>query len=374
MRKKHIGWLAVAVAAALVGSLIVRADSPADEKTTESAKPVKLGEKSVTVFPVVITPGKNMTPDMRHRLGEVVGMLLERSGMDDVRLGEAEFLPKEGQSPEQVAKAFGEFVASQKIKTPYGLFAEIQGQPKSGVQAIQIVVAEAAGNVVLTETTEREALSRSGPMVPKDPMSCCVFIMGRLKDPWSLSDPLRSNAPRGKVEENWRKKSGLPSDDEFAAMRKREAKLRKQFRESSLEVYPSQKLESSTAAKLAALLGDVGFSTVQAAKQGPNLDVPGSPNEQEVLWRTARRARAYFQENTPSTNHVLVADFSIGQVEGKTKVGAVHWILCDRRGDWVMVDFQNSHHSDFQRLEPDSVEDCLELVKVRLKKRLAAAN
>ena len=118
----------------------------------------------------------------------------------------------------------------------------------------------------------------------------------------------------------------------------------------------------------------MGFSSVQAAEQGPNLEVPGSPNEQEVLWRTARRARAYFQENTPSTDYVLVADFAIGQVEGKTKVGAVHWILSDRRGNWVMVDFQNSHHSDFQRLEPESVEDCLELVKVRLKKRLAAAN
>ena len=55
-------------------------------------------------------------------------------------------------------------------------------------------------------------------------------------------------------------------------------------------------------------------------------------------------------------------------------VGAVHWILCDQRGDWVMVDFQNSHHGDFQELTPESVEDCLELVKVRLKKRLAAAN
>jgi hypothetical protein len=55
-------------------------------------------------------------------------------------------------------------------------------------------------------------------------------------------------------------------------------------------------------------------------------------------------------------------------------VGAVHWILCDQQGDWVMVDYQNSHHSDFQAIDPDSVEDCLELVKVRLKKRLSPAN
>lgn len=374
MKRKYVGWLAVAVAVALVGSLIVRADLPPNEKKAETVQPVKLGEKSVTVFPVVITPVKNMGPDMRHRIGEVVGMLLERSGMEDVRLGEAEFLPKGGQSSEEIAKAFGEFVTSQKIETAYGLFAEIQGQPKSGVQAIQIVVAEATGNVVLTEATERDVFSRSGPMVPKDPMSCCVFIASRLEEPWNLSGPLRANAPRGKVEENWRKKTGLPSDEEFAAMRQREAKLRKQFRESTVEVYPSQKFDSSTAAKLASLLADVGFSSVEATKQGPDLEVPGSPNEQEVLWRTARRARAYFQKNTPSTDYVLVADFAIGQVEGKTKVGAVHWFLCDRRGEWVMVDFQNSHHGDFRRLEPDSVEDCLELVKVRLKKRLAAAN
>ena len=44
------------------------------------------------------------------------------------------------------------------------------------------------------------------------------------------------------------------------------------------------------------------------------------------------------------------------------------------KGDWVIVDYQNSHHRDFQEIDPDSVEDCLELVKVRVKKRLAEAN
>lgn len=378
MGKKRVGWVGVLVTVAVVvGSLPVWASPSPDEKATEPAEPVKLGEKSVTVFPVVVTPNKDFTPDLRMRLGEVVGMLLERADMKDVQLGEAEFLPKEGDKVDQVAGVFGQFVAGQEIETAYALLGEIKGERKAGVDAIRTIVVDAKGNVVLAEEIQSDAFAKSSPMAPKDPMSCCVFIVHRLRKPWGLADPLRKDAPLGKVQENWRKRSGLPTDEEVEAMKQREAKLHRQLATSSLEICPAcafRKPTPETQAKLAALLADVGFASVQAVEKGPDLKVPGSPNEQEVLWRTARKARAYFQENTPACEYVLVADFGIGRTEEKVKVGAVHWILCDQRGDWVMVDYQNSHHSDFQQIDPDSVEDCLELVKVRVKKRLAEAN
>ncbi len=374
MRRKQLGWVGIVVVAVVVGSLTVRASASEGEK---AATPIKLGEKSVTVFPVVITPNKGFSPDMRKRIGEVVGMLLERADMKDVELGEAEFLPKEGDKIEEVAAAFGKFVAGQKIETSYALLGEIRGERKQGIDAIRTIVVDATGTVVLAEEIQKAAFAKSCPTMPKDPMTCCVFIAHRLRAPWDLPDPLREDAPRGKVQENWRKKSGVPTDEEFAAIKEREAELRKKLADSSLEIYPAfafRKPAPESQTKLAALLADVGFASVKAVEKGPDLKVPGSPNEQEVLWRTARKARAYIQEHEPTCEYVLVADFGIGRSEGKVKVGAVHWILCDQQGDWVMVDYQNSHHSDFQEIDPDSVEDCLELVKVRLKKRLSPAN
>jgi len=374
MQRTRVAWVGAVLAGFAFCAASVSA-APAEEK--ETGRSAKLGEKSVTVFPVVITPNKNITVDLQKRLGEVVAMLLERADMKDVRLADTEFTPKAGEDIDQVTTAFGQFIVEKKIATPYALFAEIQGERKKGIDAIRTIVVDNKGNVVLAEEIQKSQFAKSAPIPPKDPMSCCVFVAHRLREPWGLADPLRKDAPHGKVQENWRKKSGIPSDEELAKIKQREARLHGQFAESSLAVCPAyagRKPAPETSGKLAALLADVGFGTVQASEEGPDLEVPGSPNEQEVLWRTARKARAYFQEHPPSCEYVLVADFGVGQVEGETKVGAVHWILCDQKGDWVMIDFQNSHHRDFQEIAPDSLEDCLELVKVRLKKRLAEAN
>jgi hypothetical protein len=45
---------------------------------------------------------------------------------------------------------------------------------------------------------------------------------------------------------------------------------------------------------------------------------------------------------------------------------AVHTFVFDRDGDFVIVDYQNSHHRDFRRIKPDSDENCLKLTAVRL--------
>jgi hypothetical protein len=48
----------------------------------------------------------------------------------------------------------------------------------------------------------------------------------------------------------------------------------------------------------------------------------------------------------------------------------VHFVVCEKSGDWVLVDFQNSTHEDFQRISPKSVEDCDRLAVERLADRL----
>jgi len=45
-------------------------------------------------------------------------------------------------------------------------------------------------------------------------------------------------------------------------------------------------------------------------------------------------------------------------------------IVCDRSGDWVLIDMQNSHHPNFERIDPKSAPDCNRLLLVRLKQWL----
>jgi len=44
----------------------------------------------------------------------------------------------------------------------------------------------------------------------------------------------------------------------------------------------------------------------------------------------------------------------------------VHFVVCDRRGELVVVDFQNSHHAEFKAIHPKTREDCDRLVIRRM--------
>jgi hypothetical protein len=53
---------------------------------------------------------------------------------------------------------------------------------------------------------------------------------------------------------------------------------------------------------------------------------------------------------------VMLAEYFVNPAGGP--VGAVHFVVCEKSGDWVFVDFQNNTHEDFQRIAPKSIEDC----------------
>ncbi len=46
--------------------------------------------------------------------------------------------------------------------------------------------------------------------------------------------------------------------------------------------------------------------------------------------------------------------------------GSVHVIVCDKAGEWVIVDFCNDQHPDYQRIAPASPKDGERLAVVRL--------
>ena len=115
--------------------------------------------KSVTVFPIILNTGKpivGVSADMSRNITELVGLFLERGGVEEVEIAKAEFTPPEKANLPKVAEAFGQFVQSQKLGTEYAFYGQFVGTPGKGVDKIQLVVTDQRGKVVLAMHLGRE--------------------------------------------------------------------------------------------------------------------------------------------------------------------------------------------------------------------------
>ena len=331
-----------------------------------SSKPTK--PASVTVFPVVITPSDKIPDSLPTRVAEVVGLFLERAGMAGVEVGTPTFMPPGAAGAPEVATAFANFVKEHPTKTECAIFAQLIGTPKTGPQEIRTVVVR-EGKVLLASRADTTDFAHA-KVKPKCPMTCALFVANELRDFWQLDDPQRSNAPKGKMAALMDRRSGLPPQAELDAIKGRLAELQSKLQTSKVAVYSAPRrtgTHAQTSARLAVLLNEQGICQAEVAATSPKLNVKGDPNEQKVLWDTARAFRRFLRSQSPAADYALLVDYGIG----KSQVGYVHLILCDRNGDWVLVDFQNSHHADFQHVQPKGADDCNRLAVRRLQHRLA---
>jgi hypothetical protein len=331
-------------------------------------------EKSVTVYPVVITPAENIGESIPKRIAEVVGVMLERAGMQQIELGTTIFSPPETNDPSELATAFGEFVAKESLKTEFAVFGQILGTPQTGPKEIRTIVVDKTGKEIFADLADQEAFSRS-KIKPKDPMTASLFLVDRLGSVWELADPQRQDAPEGKMAEVLRKRSGVPSEEELAAMNARLEAAKDKIASSKVTVYPIhlwKGWDRPSAVELAEMLNKQGICQAEASEGEPQVTIPGDPNQQKVLWDAARSFREHLQNNPPETEYALLVDYGLSaKAEGQRAANHVHVILCERSGDWVLADYQNSHHSDFQSITPKTPADCNRLAAIRLKRRLA---
>jgi hypothetical protein len=106
-------------------------------------------------------------------------------------------------------------------------------------------------------------------------------------------------------------------------------------------------------------------------KSAPSVQSPllkaaqAEPNEMKILWDMAREFREYSRKNPADADYALYADYGFNPEQWEQ--GFVHFVVCDRSGEWVIVDLQNSHHPDYQSVKPKSREDCNRLLVQRLK-------
>ncbi len=303
-------------------------------------------------------------------VADVLGSVVESYGMNNLDAIDAEFIPPAKAAWEQVPAHLAEFLKKNPPKNEYVLYAQYLGDPNGGPTEIRFVVTDAAGNLVLSDrqTDKDEDFKR---IVSGDPdaMGCSVLAAERLFS--RLGWQKVEGEPHGKFARKWAQASGTPSDEEQAAMGQRAAKLKTDIKTAQIAIYSTcigEERNTESAAHLASLVAQqLGCKTIKVDKPVSFQRQPTS-NEQKLLWDLARAFRDYLRANPADSNYAMLAEYFVNPAGGP--VGAVHFVVCEKSGDWVLVDFQNNTHEDFQRIAPKSIEDCDRLAIERLAKRL----
>ncbi len=317
----------------------------------------------ITVFPVRL--GARAMPEA----GEALAILLERGGMRNVdwttdvfpRAGEAAF--------QQMTTEFGDYVRQNATATEYALYAEVLGVPGKGIAEIRGTLVDKDGVPVWSyrQTPQDEEFRK---VQPKEPLECIAMLVNALRGPLGLQDPFRADAFEGKLARRNAERVGLPTDSERTAMKKALLYARTELAGSRMAVFPvlvDGRPDRRQATHLAGVLNEENFGKAEVAAAQPAIEVQAVPNEQQRLWQMARAVREYLHRTPAAADYVLYADYTFAP---GGRAFTVHFVVCDRNGEWVIVDFQNNHWPDFNSMQLNSGDDCDRLVIKRLKRLL----
>ena len=333
-------------------------DAPQRLKTMETEGP----KAALTLYPVQVLE----RPD--RNVADALGLILEKFGMENLDSVDSAFVPQAGRSWDEVARDFAEFVKQSPPKSAYALYAEYLGDRQRGPTEVRWVVTDVAGNLVLTDRqTPNDADFKRTASRDPDPMGCSVLVAERLFS--QLHWKKTSGAPKadGKFARLWAEKSGTPGEQERAGMKERMTQVKAALKTASIGAYPTRIGNISDAASAARLATgipkELGCQAI-AVDNPMTTSIAPTSNEQKRLWDLARAFRAHVRSNPPKSDYALLAEFLFDPASGEAH--SVHFVLCDKAGEWVLVDFQNNQQDDFRRVAPKSVEDCERLTVDRL--------
>ena len=339
--------------------------SPQQQKRLDLMKS-KGPAASLTILPI------RLAGQPWERVSEVVGVLLEQQGLENIELGRTAFNPGTTGSVERLTASLGDFVRTNPITTDYALYAEYNGNFKTGLDELRAVVVDKTGAGVWTDhLTPQDAAFKA--MESRDPMTMSVLLVGQLSPQLSLNDSTAKAARPGKMSRIMDERSGLPPEAERTPLPARQKAMKELKQKATLTVFPvriaGDEASPACATDLVKRINGAGLCKALPAK--PSLLLKASqadPNELKSLWNLAREFREYVRANPIDTEYALYADYVFNP---KTwEQGFVHFIVCDRKGEWVIVDMQNSHHPDYQGIKPVSSEDCGKLLLKRLESYL----
>jgi hypothetical protein len=269
---------------------------------------------------------------------------------------------------ENLATGVGAFVQTNPIATRHALYAEYNGDFKTGLNELRAVVVDQAGAIVWTDrlTMQDEAMKKIGD---RDPMTFSVLLAQQLGPQLGLNDETARAAKPGRLAALLDQRSGLPPENERAALPERRQAMKQALPGATLLVYPPRIGGNQTsvpgATNIVGLLNQAGLCQAVVAGQPVLLKAAqADPNELKALWGLAREFRDYVRAHPPAADYALYADYDFNPQNAEQ--GFVHFVVCDRKGEWVMVDMQNSHQPDYQSVGIISRARCDQLLVKRL--------
>ncbi|HMQ16754.1 MAG TPA: hypothetical protein PKC49_12340 [Phycisphaerae bacterium] len=359
----RVAAVAVLVTGAGCGALAIAGGQkstppPSSERLAAAAKHgVNI---AVTVLPVHLQDAPN------RDVGEALGLVLEKNGLPNVYAGDAPFA-REGDAFDDALAALAVVLRTSPAQTDYVLYAEFLGTPQTGPTEIRAALLDRAGELIWREVQKPDDAEFKRAR-PREPMTCCVLVAERLCDALKIAKPQRRPVSDGRMAQLWEAKSGMPRPAERDAMKARLAALKARDARSVtvLPLFVGGRRDAQAATGLAKALTDSGLCSATAAEAGPAFEPAPTSNEQKRLWELARTVRTFVQETPQAirTDYVLCADYTM---KPGGAVHTAHFVICDRSGDWVIVDFQNEHQADFRRLAPQDTDGAGRLVVARLR-------
>jgi hypothetical protein len=372
-------------AVVLLLALVAGCDASHNETGEKEVQPIKgFPEASLTIFPVtfVMTGPVDKSPEYRafadaakrefpkagRENADTLGLLLEEKGYDKFERTDTAFQFPEGKvARKERAVAFSKFVSELDLKTDYALCAEFTLHISKGWEEVYSVIVDAKGGIVWEDSQgpDDPGFAVGAEQTPQLVCRRLTPVMGldKLAKKELAEDKNRALREMRAAEP--------PSQSEFAAMERRVQTMKKSADSASVIIYPTRvggdHTDRASAARLVGLLNEAKLCQATIAKKGPVLEGEGWPNEAKVLWLYANAARDYARQHPVDSDYVLFADYWFNP---RGEVWAVHFVVCDRAGEWVISDLQNNHQADFQRVNPKTLADCDRLVLERLKSYL----
>jgi hypothetical protein len=356
--------LACKATQAIAGQSATVGLSPEQQKRLELMKS-EGSNASLTILPVRV----GGTPI--DRVTEAVGWLLERKGLNNIELGKTPFESGSQTDMRQAAVSVGEFVKKDPITTGYALYAEFNG--KGRVDELRAIVVDKSGALVWNDrqTPQDETWKKMGG--DGDLLVCCAVVAERLAPQLGLNEQTAKAAKPGKMARIMSERSGTPPEEDTTPLPERQKEMKELGQKATLVIFPARiggnAEDAASAGDLARMINEEGLCKAEPAKQSLLLNASlADPNEMKKLWDLAREFRDYAKKNPTDADYVLYADYIFTPEYWER--GMVHFVVCDRKGEWVIVDMQNSHHPDYQSIKPTSKEGCNKLLVKRLESYL----
>ena len=299
------------------------------------------------------------------RVSEVIGLLLEQKGLKTIELVKTTDFNSQGLTEqENKAEAVGGYIQKNPILTDYALYAEFNGSPAAGLEELYAALVDKTGAAVWIErkSTRDEEFKKYGT---PNPMSLSMFLAERVGKQLGLTEETAKAARPGKMARLMNERSGIPPQEETVPLEGRQKEFKKTISTGLLVVFPARvngrTIDKESASELASMIQKAGICKASPAEQSAEWKQPApDPNEMKRLWDFAREVRDYSRINSFDADYVIYTDYGFNP-QNWTR-GFVHFVICDRKGEWVFVDMRNSHHMEYKEVKPVSRGDCDKIV------------